>query len=313
MSNEKIKLFSDSDLDGVSCGVLATFMFGNNVDITYCTPKDIDDTIKDFINSKEYENYKRVFITDLVIKEPTANMIDETDQYKFKMFDHHKSNYINNKFIWANVYESLLKRKTCGTELFWNHLKDYYITGPEEYNVVDKYVEYVRLWDTWDWINSDNEGIYARDLNTIFNIYSKSKFVNCIVNRLASNDDLFLKGTEKELINIEEARKSRYINQKMKNIRTLDIDDYKIAYVFAESYISELGNYIVKNMTDVKYAAIINVDAGVVSLRALASAEVDLSKIAKSFSTQGGGHPLSAGFVFDKEYVDPMINLIFKK
>jgi len=48
-NNERIKLFTDSDLDGISCGILATVIFGDNVDITYCTPKDVDTQINEFI------------------------------------------------------------------------------------------------------------------------------------------------------------------------------------------------------------------------------------------------------------------------
>lgn len=312
MTTEKIKLFSDSDLDGVSCGIVASIVFGENVDITYCSVKEIDKMLTDFIKTKEYENYQKIFITDLVLRESTGTLINSVNGFKFNLFDHHRSNYVNNKYTWAHVYESINNKKTCGTELFWNHLKEFYITKSVNLNLslVDHYVECVRLVDTWTWVESGDLGIFAKNIGTIFGIYSKTKFSNNIMHRISQGEPL-ISLTEMEIIKAEELRKNRYIKQKMRNIRILNISGYQIGYVFAENYISELGNYIVKNVKDIKYAAIINVDTGVVSLRAAKDADVDLSEIAKSFSPRGGGHPFSAGFMFEPKFSSYFVENIF--
>ena len=316
-NNERIKLFTDSDLDGVSCSILATMIFGDNVDITHCTPKDVDNNITIFINSGEYEKFNKVFITDLVIKEQTGELIDNVNKYKFRMLDHHRSNYVNSKYNWAIVRESYGNRKTCGTELFWLHLKDYYFDWTDERNfekekIVNEYVEYVRLWDTWDWTRTNEEsGIYAKSLNTIFGIFGAKRFSKNIIHRLNNFSYEYISPGEYEIIEIEENKKKRYIAQKMSNVKILNLGEYKIGYVFAENYISELGNYMAKNVKDIKYAAIINCDTSVVSLRAVEEANVNLAEIAKSFSPKGGGHPLSAGFVFHERLSRYMIEDIF--
>jgi len=315
-NNERIKLFTDSDLDGISCGILATVIFGDNVDITYCTPKDVDTQINEFIKSDEYLKFNKVFITDLVIKEATGKLIDEVNKYKFRMLDHHRSNYVNSKYEWAIVRESYGNRKTCGAELFWLHLKDYYFNWDDETNfekekVINGYIEYVRLWDTWDWTKNGEDGIYAKNLNTIFGIFGTKRFSKIITHRLDAFSYEYISPGECEIIELEENRKKRYINQKMSNVKILNLGAYNIAYVFAENYISELGNYIAKNVKDIKFAAIINPDTSVVSLRAIEEANVNLAEIAKTFSPKGGGHPLSAGFVFPERLSKYMVEDIF--
>ena len=52
--------------------------------------------------------------------------------------------------------------------------------------------------------------------------------------------------TEKLLIKLEEERRDNYIKKAMRNIETLkDKDGLTFTVVFAESYASELGNYII--------------------------------------------------------------------
>ena len=313
---ERIKLFTDSDLDGVSCAILANVMFKDNVDITYCTPKDVDSTIIEFIECGEYEKYSKVFITDLVIKDTTGTFIDSVNKYKFRLLDHHRSNYVNSKYTWAIVRESFNNRKTCGAELFWTHIKDYYFDWTIDKNfdtekVINQYIEFVRLWDTWDWTTAGDSGVYAKNLNTIFTIFGAKKFNKNIVDRLTDINYEFISPSEQEIIDLENNRKKRYIAQKIKNVKILNLGEYKIAYVFAENYISELGNYIAKNVENIKYAAIINADTSVVSLRAIEEANVNLAEIAKGFSPKGGGHPLSAGFVFNDKLSRYMVEDIF--
>ena len=56
----KTKLFTHNDLDGVGCAILAKLVFGEDVDIEYCSYRNVDDCVSDFI--EEAENYDRIFI-----------------------------------------------------------------------------------------------------------------------------------------------------------------------------------------------------------------------------------------------------------
>jgi len=307
----KIKLFSDSDLDGISCGILAKFVFGEErVDTMFCTPKDINQRLMSFIEKEEYNKYDKVFITDLVIKPETAAKIDSIPGFKFKLFDHHKSNYTNSKYTWVTVSENFVGRKTCGTELFYNHLLEYYIEVRNDY--IEKYVEYVRLWDTWEWPSAGADGIYAKKLNTLLSMYSNTKYMNSIIIPLENNSTTFISDSDEEILKVEENRKNRYIKQKSRNIRVMEVSGHKLGFVFAENYISELCNYMLKNIEGVEIAAAINADAHVVSLRTTEATGIDVSEFAKTFTPQGGGHPLSAGFVFNTEYETKFVQDIFQ-
>jgi oligoribonuclease NrnB/cAMP/cGMP phosphodiesterase (DHH superfamily) len=59
----KIKLFTHTDLDGVSCVVLAKLAFcSDNVDYEMCDYNNINEKIKDFIANKQYDNYDHIYI-----------------------------------------------------------------------------------------------------------------------------------------------------------------------------------------------------------------------------------------------------------
>ena len=64
--------------------------------------------------------------------------------------------------------------------------------------------------------------------------------------------------TEKLIITLEEERRDNYIKKAMRNIVTMkDVSGYTFTAVFAESYASELGNYIIsEDISD--YVILIN-------------------------------------------------------
>ena len=161
-------------------------------------------------------------------------------------------------------------------------------------------------------MTAGDAGIIAKNLNVLNEIYSRSKFMKSIFDKLEAGSD-FITEQEYTILSIEDNRKHRYIQQKMRNIRIINLGEYSIAYVFAENHISELGNYICKNIDGIRFVAIINTDTEVVSLRAVKESDIDLSEVAKNLSNnRGGGHPLSAGFVYDSSFNDNLIKDIFK-
>ena len=48
-----IKLFTHTDLDGVSCEILGRIAFGEDIDVVRCGYGNIDDKVEEFINSDE--------------------------------------------------------------------------------------------------------------------------------------------------------------------------------------------------------------------------------------------------------------------
>lgn len=66
--------------------------------------------------------------------------------------------------------------------------------------------------------------------------------------------------------------------------------------VFADKYISELGNELCKLNRELDYIAIVNMSTCSVSYRTIRD-DIDMGMIAKKYG--GGGHPKAAGSKFD--------------
>lgn len=311
----KYKLFTDNDLDGDGCGITAESMLGP-IDITYCTPSNVNAMITKFIDTKQYEKYDIVFITDLVISEDTAKLIDSVNDHRFRLLDHHKSSLIYNDYSWAWVQVKLDGRDTCGTELLFDHINRFIkpTISETKYNALDYFVECVRLWDVWDWPDAGDTGVEAKELNTAFKLFGNKRFHKNLVLRINQGSYNFISPEEYPMIEVEENRKDRYFKKKFKHVKVLHlVTGEDIAYVFAEEYLSELGNYILRNIehSNVKYVAMINPDTCVVSMRSIKGSDVKLDEVARCFSPNGGGHESSAGFRFDEGITDYMVRTIF--
>src|SRR5690606_33285772 len=125
---------------------LARHAFGDDVEVSYCNYDDIDTAITEFIESNAHKNFEQVYITDIYVKEETAELIDKVIRDKVKLLDHHSTADLN-KYQWAHVAVTLGARKTCGTELLYMYLKQL-VSFPDG---TDEFVEAVRRRDTWDW------------------------------------------------------------------------------------------------------------------------------------------------------------------
>lgn len=315
--NEKIKMFTDSDLDGVGCAIIAELFFGENVDVYCSSPKQINNDIKHFIQDGDYKNYDKVFITDLSVSSENANLLNDTFKNSgyVKLIDHHRSARYLNKYSWCTVNEFFGGRKTCGAELFWNYIKEiskFSSVGIDNINikVADEFIEYVRLYDTWDWVSAGDKGTFSKNMNTIFDLYSISKFIKIIKRRLTNKESEnveLIDRFERRLIDIEDNRKREYILRKSKTMRRIEFMNHTVGIVFAENYISELGNCLCKMNEDIDFVLLINTDIKVISLRTVKD-DIDLSVIAKE--NGGGGHPKSAGFVYDEKIDSEIINHI---
>ncbi len=106
--------------------------------------------------------------------------------------------------------------------------------------------------------------------------------------------------TEKLLITLEEERRDNYIKKAMRNIETIkDKEGLTFTVVFAESYASELGNYIIsEDISD--YVILVNAQSKKISLRS--RKDIDIRHIAER--NGGGGHKNAAAFSIKNETFD---------
>ena len=319
---EKCKVWLNYSLiptfDGVGCAVLAKLAFDNEfddelVDIEFCNYDDIDDKVAEYFNNHLDYDYS-CYITDISIDEELACAIDdcinELDTHtSYKLFDHHATALELNKFSWCKVEteDEETHIKTCGTELFYNWLVDNGYLN--KHDILDRFVEVVRDYDTWRWEELGEEGVICKQVNDLLYLYGREKFIrwcmseihDCVFPRLYAADELVLKVKQKEI--------DDYIKCKNKQLIIDDLCGKTCGFVFAEKYASELGNKLCKMHPELDLVAMINMD-GIISYRSIKD-DIDLGKeIAQVFG--GGGHLKSAGSQFSRELQMEIVRRIFE-
>lgn len=296
----KWKLFSHTDLDGVTPAVLTNYFFGSeNVDYKFCSYNDIDTEVNKFLDG-QIGYYEQIFITDISVNEETAKRIDYYIEMtgqpdRFVLIDHHATAEWLNKYGWAHVQpeETVHGRmqKTSGTSLFLEYLKKKY---PEKYIFFEdtkqglkELTEKVRRYDTWEWSTYYHDNT-AKELNDLFYIIGKDEYIR----RFTFNPYVNFDASEKMILRLEQNRIKKYIDAKEKNMYTTKIGKHVAAVIFAESYISELGNVLATRYPNIDLIIMIDMSSKRVSFRT-AKDNVDVSAIAATYG--GGGHPKASG------------------
>ncbi|CDQ41891.1 DHH family phosphoesterase [Virgibacillus salexigens] len=294
----KVKLFTHTDLDGVSCALLAKLTF-EAIDIVYCDYHDVDDSIQDFILSDNLLQFDRVFITDINVNEATAEMIEALDlSNKFQLLDHHSSADWLNKYEWAlvNEYYSDITQ-TCGTSMLYDYIHNsndlfYQLLASCNQKIIEQYIELVRRYDTWEWQTIFND-YEAKSLNDLFYIYGRDRFISKFMDKLRLTNVFDFSDNEKMILDLEQDKIQNYINKMEDTIAPFPIGKFKGGFLFAEQYISELGNALHQRNPFYDFIAIINLPSRKVSYRTIHN-HIDLGKdIASHFG--GGGRAKTAG------------------
>lgn len=325
----KIKLFTHTDLDGIGCAILGIKTFKKErIDIEYCDYDNINDKVRIYIDNKKYLNFDHTYITDISINKEIADLIENTQpkefEYGFKLnkdftlIDHHPTALFLNKYWWCNIKIEVNGEKASGTSLFYQSLVESGYDTMEIYSVdfesVLTFVQEVKRYDTWLWKTKYNDKL-AKQLNDLLYILGRDRFIERSSDHWCDIND-----TENLLLQLEEEKIDRYIKSKNKDLMAYDLDIssytseniktfYKIGVVFAEQYISQLGNVLAIDHPELDFIVII--DSGkTVSYRGIKD-NIDLGKIATIFG--GGGHPNSAGSPIDQSLIKSYIQEIFKE
>lgn len=320
----KVKLFTHTDLDGIGCEIVGRLAF-KNIDVTYCDYHNINDIIEKFIMDKGYEGYDIVFITDISVNDHVAELIENFVPDKVRLLDHHQTAlWLNDVYEWSYVEtENEKVGIQSGTTLLFEHLLSYHDTFRNENGSYVKFmdalrvfVEKVRRYDSWDWKNiyNDNE---ARSLNQLFYLLGRESFADKYVNKFLNNDlfvvekgfwtDMFDE-SDKAILNVDNAKRYAYINKKNKQMFKANLLKYNTGVVFAEQYISELGNELAEMNPDLDFITIIDMGNKKVSYRTVK--DINLGQdIAGKFG--GGGHPRASGSQFNENILKLTYTLIF--
>lgn len=284
-----IKLFTHLDLDGVGCAVLARLTFGKNVEITYCNYDEVDSLVKEYISEMNKE-HDTCFITDIGIKDDLASMINLEYKNNFRLFDHHKTALDLNKYDWCTV-ETENKETgsmTSGTELFSKYLVDHKYLEVD----VSDFVRIVTDYDTWRWSTLGKEGQVSKDVNDLLYLYGRERFETWCMRCIDSGKFPHFDEESSLMLTFNKNEIEKYIKEKDKTIIVNCNREYMYGVVFADKYISELGNELCKLNKELDYIVIVNMSTQSVSYRTIKD-NIDVGMIAKEHG--GGGHSKAAG------------------
>lgn len=266
---------SHNDLDGLGCGVLIKKFMHGNIKTVYLGYDDIDQYIED-----KYHYYDRIIITDVSPQYGTVEML--AGEKDVLIIDHHASSDSLKDFHFT--HHDITK---CATMLTYEYLL-------QEGFKAEEYEEFARCINDIDmWFLKREDSL---KMSVLFNLMGITRMEE----RFLSTPYTTFTDTEKLLITLEEERRDNYIKKAMRNIETIkDKEGLTFTVVFAESYASELGNYIIsEDISD--YVILVNAQSKKISLRS--RKDIDIRHIAER--NGGGGHKNAAAFSIKKETFD---------
>ena len=178
--------------------------------------------------------------------------------------------------------------------MFYNYLIENKLIKAS--SILDIFVEYMRLEDTWEWKNSI-DGVDAHNLAVLLNKIGVSNYIEGMYNKLISSNSFEYNSKEISLIN---EQKKEYENNLMdlwsKTLILTDKFNNKFGIVLAEyNYRNEYAEFV-KNLSDnkdIKYVVIVALDKGngQKSYRSI-DKDFDVNEVAKYYG--GGGHKSAA-------------------
>lgn len=286
-------VYSHNDLDGVSCGIIAKYAFGEGTDVRYNSVHGLNQQVARYLKraSLQEHPYDVLFITDLSVDpemEKALNVfVDEGGQVQ--LIDHHKTALHLNDTSWGIVEVTHRDgRLASATSLFYEFLIEHGHLYRTE--TLDQFVELVRLYDTWEW--EEEQKIQAKRLNDLFYMLSIDEFESKMMQRLRESGGFFFDEFEEKILDMEENKIERYIRRKQHELVQTFVDEYCVGIVYAESYHSELASELGTTYPHLDYIAILNMGGRKMSLRTIHD-KVDVSEVAARYG--GGGHAKAAG------------------
>lgn len=304
-----IKLFTHTDLDGVGCAILAKLAFGEEVDISYCNYNDINESVLDYLNNSD-DSLSYIYITDIRVNEDIAKLLDERGGVC--LLDHHPTALELNKYTWCKVMvEDLNGVKTSGTKMFyyWLGMNGYLSDELENNKALGKFAELVRDYDTWRWSELGEKGVICKQVNDLMYLYGRDKFITWCISEI--HDEVFPKlyTADELLLNTKQKEIDEYVEEKNEQLFTSPMCGRVCGFVFAEKYVSELGNRLCKMHPEIDYVAMIDMGNKTVSYRTVKD-DIDLGRdVAQLFG--GDGHPKAAGSEFSVDVQFKTIENIF--
>ena len=311
----KIIIFShESDIDGLGSIILGKLAFQKFDYELFPNPEKLQLKIREYITNNKLDNYDKIFITDLSLCDPSLTLIANSKlKDKVLVFDHHIQAIIDNlnRYSFTKIIEKENNIKTCGTELFYKYLLDNKLIKKKK--IIDTFVEYTRLEDTWEWKQNNKK---AHDLAILFNSIGIEKYINTITNKLLNNYRFSYNQEERKIINNKKKEYNQIINKYIKDTEYFyDEFNNKYGIVYANyEYRNEIAEYFKNNnKKEIKYFIIVALNKGDYGQKSYRSIEdnFDVNYIASIHG--GGGHPSAAAVNINKEQKEYALSLNIKE
>ena len=315
----KIKLLTHTDLDGMGCALLLRDYYGkDNIDVSYIDYNNVNIELYKFLKENIVDLYDKVFITDISISENMANWVDKEFKHKVTLIDHHISEGTQhlNQYSWViqQGKKDINDNELCsGTWLVKEYIRKE--SNQEVSNFMQQITTLIDRYDTWLWKNKYNDYQPSKELNDIYLLIGRDRLLEDIETQYNQKEYFDINPSFRLLLEIKEEKYQRLLENCNKYMQRLMYKDYTIGLVYANEYISELGNDLARMNEDVDFIALANLTTGYVSLRGVKD-HVHLGNFAKELSEligqKGGGHPLSANISLNLEFKNSIVLSIFK-
>ena len=279
-----------ADADGVTPVILSKLAF-NDLDYFLLEPSEIDDYMEEKIKTNFFDQYDKVFVTDLCFTDKIGSIIDNMDlKNKIQVLDHHFTNIPMNKYDFVTVIDEENGKKESGTSNYYKYLLEHFPNDLLKKDSTRELVDLVRSSDTWEWKKTNC--IEARDIATIHANYGNDLFIEKYLNFIKENDTFYYDDTDKMIIEIDRRKIQEYIEACKDKVIIKSIKGYRVGIIFAELYRSELGNDLAEYYQDqVDFIMIINMNRSI-SFRGIKE-EFNLGEFAHMLD--GYGHKLASG------------------
>jgi nanoRNase/pAp phosphatase (c-di-AMP/oligoRNAs hydrolase) len=115
---------------------------------------------------------------------------------------------------------------------------------------------------------------------------------------------------EEELLEVLSEKKDQYIEDRLRDVKIVEVDHTNVACVFLSNHESDVLNRILETQPDVKCAIGIKMDgSGKVSVRSRSEDEFDAAEFCQKHG--GGGHAKAAGHSIDNDTLLDIISTVY--
>ena len=284
------KMFTHTDISGAVSALIYQYAYAesnDNINISFCSNSTVNEDIKSFILvEKGHEKFNEIVIADVAINNSVAVILDKITELgvEVKYFNHQECNLELNSYKWAQV--------ETGSDTSSIMMKYYEIKNEFIAELSHKSESYT----TWKWVETND--IVAKQLSDICHYESAKLFVRRMMKKLAENSPLIEKEEELLIEHINNDYQT-YLKEKKEGliVKAVHRDNviYNIGCVFAENFINDIANDLIKQY---KLDCIVIIN-GMKKVSFRTGRRLNAEELAKVIG--GGGNKSAAGGTISSE------------